>query len=86
MLLLLSICNAFALTNRITIKSTNKNTVVTIVKYDCYQEKENEDNQQDNHLANHELTKKAFYHLSKYNLSKLLYKGLKRKNNPPTFR
>ncbi len=45
-------------TNEITIKSSNKNSLITICKYDTYQSFKNENNQQDNQLRNFELSNK----------------------------
>lgn len=40
--------NKLKLTNEITIKSTNKNTLITIEKYSDYQDKDEENNKQNN--------------------------------------
>ena len=50
--------NKLKLTNEITIKSTNKNTLITIEKYDNYQYKEEEDNKQNNTRRNKRATNK----------------------------
>ena len=43
-------------TNEIAIKSTNKKTVIKVVNYTIYQDKENKNNQQNNQQSNHQLT------------------------------
>lgn len=43
-------------TNEITIKTTNKYSIITICKYESYQAKEKNNNQQDNQQANQQLT------------------------------
>ena len=43
-------------TNEITIKTTNKNTLVTILKYSDYQDKDEENNKQDNTQFNNQIT------------------------------
>lgn len=48
--------NKLKLTNEITIKTTNKNTLVTIEKYSDYQDKDEEDNKQNNKLDNKQIT------------------------------
>ena len=45
-------------TNEITIKTTNKHTLVTIEKYNNYQITSNENNNQDNEQSNNEITNK----------------------------
>lgn len=45
-------------TNEITIKSTNKKTVIKVVNYTIYQDKENKNNQQNNQQPNHQITNK----------------------------
>lgn len=44
--------NKLSKTNELTIKTTNKNTLLTIVKYDVYQNIVNEDNKQNNKQPN----------------------------------
>lgn len=48
--------NKLKTTNEITYTSTNKNTLVTIEKYEDYQNTKNEDNKQDNTQSNNETT------------------------------
>lgn len=43
-------------TNEITIKSTSKNTLITIEKYSSYQDKDDEDNKQNNTQNNKQIT------------------------------
>lgn len=50
--------NKLKSTNEITIKPTNKNTIVTILKYSDYQDKDEEDNTQDNIRRNKSATNK----------------------------
>ena len=48
--------NKLKSTNEITVKSTNKNTLVTILKYNIYQDKDEEDNTQNNIQRNNQIT------------------------------
>ena len=48
--------NKLKLTNEITIKSTNKNTLITIVKYSDYQDKDEDINKQNNIRRNKRAT------------------------------
>lgn len=50
--------NKLKLTNEITIKSTNKNTLITIEKYSDYQDKDEENNKQNNIRNNKRTTNK----------------------------
>lgn len=50
--------NRLKSTNEITIKTTNKYSLITIVKYDIYQGESEENNQQNNQLANQQQTNK----------------------------
>ena len=50
--------NKLKLTNEITIKSTNKNTLITIEKYSDYQDKDEENNKQNNTRRNKRTTNK----------------------------
>ena len=50
--------NKLKSTNEITVKSTNKNTLVTILKYSDYQDKDEEDNTQNNIQDNNQITNK----------------------------
>lgn len=50
--------NRLKSTNEITIKPTNKYSLITIVKYDIYQGESEENNQQNNQLANQQQTNK----------------------------
>lgn len=48
--------NRLKSTNEITIKSTNKYSIVTILNWDNYQDTKEASNQQNNHQANQQLT------------------------------
>ena len=50
--------NRLKSTNEITITSTNKNTIITICKYESYQANTNEDNKQNNEQINKQITNK----------------------------
>ena len=50
--------NRLKSTNEITIKSTNKYSVITIVKYAFYQDGDDDDNQQINQVLNQQVTNK----------------------------
>lgn len=48
--------NRLKSTNEITIKSTNKNTIISICKYESYQVNTSEDNKQNNEQTNNQIT------------------------------
>lgn len=69
--------NHLILTNEITIKPTNKFSIITIKKWRKYQGVDTEGNQQTNQQSNHQLTNKTqkSNHIQEYKESKNIYRG-----------